>query len=147
MHDTLQCLLRLAGFPAAVGGMPLLVTIEATVRMSCSRGVSEAIAGLLAGLAQVCLACAMVFGVVAEVRAFLALLRVPRCWGPLGPFNRLGYSDNTTWCIDPESGLPVFTENLWKTGLLANLLQSGSKELLVVAACKGFQVPFHPRFM
>ena len=36
------------------------------------------------------------------MRAFLALLPVPRCWGPRGPFNGLGYMDDTTWCMDSE---------------------------------------------
>ena len=57
-------------------------------------------------------ASAMVFFVVVEVRAFLALLRIPPCQEPGGPFNRLGYMDNTTWCIDSEAGLPVFADNL-----------------------------------
>ena len=80
------------------------------------------------------------FCVVAEARAFLA------CWGPDGPFNRLGYMDNTTWCIDSESDLPVFADNLQTAaGLQTNLFSSGPKQLLVVATYEGFQVMFHPR--
>ena len=117
VHDTLQCLLRLAGFPAAVGDMLLLATTEATVHMGRSRGVSEGLARLLAGVAQNCPASAMVFCVVAEARAFLALLRVPLCWGLGGPFNRLGYMDDTTRCMNSESDLPVFADNLQKAWL------------------------------
>ena len=77
----------------------------------------------------------MVFSVMAEVRAFLARLRVPPCWGPGGPFNRLGYMDDTTWCIDSLSDLPsVFAANLQKAGLLINLFSSRPMQLLVVAA-------------
>ena len=86
----------------------------------------------------------MVFCVVAEVRAFLALLRVPLCWGPGGPFNRLGYMEDTTWCIDSESDLPLFADNLQRAGLRTNLFSSGPKRLLVTASCEGFQVNFHP---
>ena len=125
VHDTLQCLLRLAGFPTAVVDMLLLAATEAIVHMGGSGGVSEALARLLAGVAQGCLASAMVFGVVAEVRAFLALLWVPPCWGPGGPFNRLGYMDDTTWCINSELDLPVFADSLQKVGLLTNLFSSG----------------------
>ena len=85
VHDTLQCLIRLAGFPTAVVDVLLLATTEAIVHMGGSRGVSEALARLLARVAQGCLACAMVFCVVAEVRAFLALLRVAPCWELSGP--------------------------------------------------------------
>ena len=87
----------------------------------------------------------MVFCVVAEARAFLALLRVPPCWEPGGLFNRLGYMDDTTWCIDSESNLPVFADNLWKAGLQTNLFSSGPKQLLVVADYEGFEVTFQPR--
>ena len=107
MHDTLQCLLRLAGFRATVVDMLLLATTEATVHMGGSGGVSEALARLFAGVAQGCPASAMVFCVVAEAGTFLALLRVPPCWGPGGPFNRLGFLDDTTWCIDSKSDLPL----------------------------------------
>ena len=107
--------------------MLLLTTTEATVHMGGSRGVREALARLLAGVAQGCPASTMVFCVVAEVRAFLALLRVPPCWEPGGPFNRLGYMDNTTWFIDSESNLPGFANNLQKAGLLTNLFLPGPK--------------------
>ena len=53
--------------------------------------------------------------------------------------------DDTTWCIDSESDLPVFGDNLQKAGLLNNLSSSSPKQLLVVAAYEGFQVTFHPR--
>ena len=89
VHDTLRCLLRLAGFPMAVVDMLLLATTEAPAQMGGSGGVTEALARLLAGVAQGCLASAMVFCGVAEVRAFLPLLWIPPCWGPGGPFNRL----------------------------------------------------------
>ena len=88
---------------------------------------------------------AMVVCVVAEMRAFLALLRVPPRWGPGGPFNLLWYMDDPTWCINSESDLLVFTDNLQKAGLLTNLFSSRPKHLSVVAANEGFQVTFHPR--
>ena len=69
----------------------------------------------------------MVFCVVAEVRARLEFLRVPPSWGPGGPFNRLGYMDDTTWCIDSEADLPVFADNLQRAGLLTNPFSSGPK--------------------
>ena len=118
--------------------MLLLATIDATVHMGGSGGVSEVLASLLAGMAQGCPASSMVFCVVAELCAFLALLRVPPCWGPGGPFNRLRYMDDTTWCIDTEFDLPVFADNLHKAGLLTNIFSSGPKQLLVIAAYEGF---------
>ena len=51
VHDTLHCLLRLAGFPTAVVDMILLATSEAPVHMGGSGGVSEALTRLLAGVA------------------------------------------------------------------------------------------------
>ena len=144
VHDTLRWLWRLAGFPDAVVELLLLATTEATVHMGGSGGVPEALARLLVGVAQGCPASAMVFCVVAEVRAFLALLRVPPCWGPSGPFSWLGYMDDTTWCIDSESDLPLFAENLQRGGLQTNLFSSGPKQLLVVASREGFQVNIHP---
>ena len=144
VHDTLRCLLRLAGFLEVVIDLLLLATTEATVHMGGSGGVTEAVARLLAGVAQGCPASAMVFFVVAEVRSFLALLRVAPCWGPGGPFNRLGYMDDTTWCIDSESNLPLFADNLQRVGLKTNLFSFGPKQLLVIASCEGFQVGFHP---
>ena len=96
VHDTLRCLLRLAGFPEVVVDLLLLATTEATLHMGGSGGVAEALARLLAGVAQGCPAPAMVFCVVAEVGTFLALLRVSACGGPGGPFSRLGYMDDTT---------------------------------------------------
>ena len=141
VHDTLQCLLRLGGFPELVINLLLLASTEATVRMGVSGGVTEALARLLADVAQGCPS-ATVFCVVAEVRTFLALLRVPPCWGPGGPFNRLGYVHDTTWCIELESDL--FADNLQRMGLITNLFPSGPRRLLVVASCKGFQVTFHP---
>ena len=75
VHDTLRWLLRLAGFPDAVVELLLLATTEATVHMVGSSGVTKALARLLAGVAQGCPVSAMVFCVVAEVHAFLALLR------------------------------------------------------------------------
>ena len=74
LHDILRWLLRLAGFPKEVVDLLLLATTEATVHMGGSGGIAEALARLLAGVAQGCPASAMVFCVVAEVRAFLALL-------------------------------------------------------------------------
>ena len=112
--------------------------------MGGSSGVTEATARLLVGVAQGCPASAMVFCVVAEVRAFLALLRVPPCWGPGGLFKRIGYMDDTTWCIHSESHLPLFAHNLQRAGLQTNLFSSGPKQLLVVACRQGFQVTFHP---
>ena len=143
-HDTLRWLLRLASFPKEVLELLLLATTEATVHMGGSGGVAETLARLLAGVAQGCPASAMVFCVVAEVRAFLALLRVPPCWGPCGLFNRLGCMDDTTWCIGSESDLPLFAENLQRAGHKTNFFSSGPKELLVVASREGFQVTFHP---
>ena len=61
MHDTLQCLLRLACFPQAVVTMLFLATTAATVHMGGSGGVREAPARILAGVAQGCPASAMVF--------------------------------------------------------------------------------------
>ena len=90
VHDALQCMLRLAGFPTAAIEMLLVATTEANVHMGGFGVVSEALARLLAGVAQGCLASAMVFCVVAEVRAFLALLRVLPCWGPGGRLNGWG---------------------------------------------------------
>ena len=144
VHDTLRCLLRLASFPEVVIDLLLLATTEATFHMGESGGVAEALAPLLASVAQGCPARAMVFCVVAEVRAFQALLRVPLRWGPGGPFNRLGYMDDTTWCIDSESDLPLFADNLQRAGLKTNLFSSGPKQLLVIALCEAFQVNFHP---
>ena len=84
---------------------------------------------------------------VAEARAFLALLPVPPCWGPGGPFNWLGHMDHTTWSIDLESHLPMFGDILQKAGLRTDLFSFGPKKLLVVAASEGFQIMFHPRSM
>ena len=144
VHDILRCLLRLAGFLEIIINLLLLATTEATVHMGGSGGVAEALARLLAGVAQGCPASAMFFCVVAEVRTFFALLRVPPCWGPGGPFNRLGYMDDTAWCIDSESDLPLFADNLQRAGLKTNLFSFGPKQLLVIASCEGFQVNFHP---
>ena len=121
----------------------LWATTRATVHMGGSGGVAEAVARLLAGVVQGYPALAMVFCVVAEVRAFLALIRVPPCWGPGGPFNRLGYMDDTTWYIDSESHLPLFADNLQRAGLKTNLFSSRPKQLLPIASCEGFQVNFH----
>ena len=63
---------------------------------------------------------------------------------PGGPFNRLGYMDDTTWCIHSESDHPPFAENLQRVELKTNLFCSGPNQLLVVASCEGFQVTFHP---
>ena len=144
VHNTLRRLSRLAGFLEVVVDLLLLATTEATVHMAGSTGIAEAPARLLAGVAQGCL---MDFCSIAEVRAFLAILRVPPCWGPGGPFNRLGYMDDTTWCIDSESDLPLFADNLQRAGLKTNLFSSGPKQLLVIASCEGFQVNFHPLFV
>ena len=75
----------------------------------------------------------------------MALLRVPPCWGHGGPFHRLGYMDDITWCIESEPKLLVFADNLQKARVLPNLFLSGPKQLLVVAAYDGFQSTFHPR--
>ena len=106
--------------------------------MGGSGGVCEDLARLLAGVGQGCPTSAMVFCVVAEVRTFLALLRVPPCWGAGVPFNRLGYMDDTMWCIDFEAALPVFADNLQRVGLLTKLFSPGPKQLLVVATYEGF---------
>ena len=132
VHDTLQCLLRLVGFPAAVVDMLLLATTEATVHMGGSRGVSEALARLLAGLAQGYPASVMVFCVVAQARAFLALLQVP--------FNWLGYMNDTTWCIDSQSDLPVFADNLQKAGLQTNLFRVVPSSYWWLQPIKAFRV-------
>ena len=87
----------------------------------------------------------MVFCVVAEVRSFLALLYVPLSRGPRGPFNRLGYMDDTTSCIDSDANLPIFADNLQQAGLQTNFFSSGAKQLLVVATFENFQITFHPR--
>ena len=137
VHDTLRWLLRLAGFPDAVVELLLLATTEATVHMGGSSGVTEALALLLPGVAQGCPASAMPICAVAEVRAFLALLRMPPCWGPGWPFNQVGYMDDTTWCIDSESNLPLFAANLQRAGLKTNLFPSGPKQPLVGAAREG----------
>ena len=71
--------------------------------------------------------------VVVEARAILALLRVPPCWGPASPFKRLEYIDDTTRCIDSESDLPVFANNLQKAGLHTNLFSPGPKLFVVEA--------------
>ena len=97
-----------------------LAFAEASVHMGGSGGVSEAFARLFAGVAQGCPASAMMFCVVAEPRAFLALLRVSPCWGSGGPFYRLGYMDDFTWGIDSESDLQVFANNLQKVRLHTN---------------------------
>ena len=76
MHDVLRYLLRPAGLPATVTELLLLATIEVTVHMGGHNGVTKALAPLIAGVAQGCLASAMVCCIVAEVRAFLALLHV-----------------------------------------------------------------------
>ena len=52
VHDTLKVLLQLAGFPDAIVDLLLLATISATV--GGSGGVCEALAGLLAEVAQGC---------------------------------------------------------------------------------------------
>ena len=124
--------------------MLLLATTEATIHMGGSGGVAEALACLLAGVAQGCPVSAIVFFVVAQVCVFLALLRVPPFWGPGGPFNRLGYMDDTTWWIDSESNLPLFADNLQRAGLKTNHFSCGPKQLLVIALCEGFHVNFHP---
>ena len=123
--------------------MLLQATTEATAHMGGSGGVAEALALLLAGVAQGCPVSAMVCCVVVEMPALLALLRVPPCWGLGGPFKRLGYMDDTTWCIDSESDLPLFADNLQRVGLHSNVFSSGPKRLLVNASCEGFQVDFH----
>ena len=69
VHTALRCLLLLAGFPEAVIDLLLLATAEGTVHMRGFGGVSEALARLLAGVAQGCPASAMVFCVVTEVCA------------------------------------------------------------------------------
>ena len=61
VHDTLRCLLRLAGFPGVVVDLLLLATTEATVHMRGSGGITEALARLLAGVAQGCPASAQCF--------------------------------------------------------------------------------------
>ena len=69
-------------------------------------GVVEALARWLAGVAQGCPASAMVFCIVAEIRALLALVSVPQCWGLGGLFNRLGYIDTdfACFCHQPPEG-------------------------------------------
>ena len=145
VDDTLKHVLQIAGLPDAIVDLLLLATTNATVHMGGSSGVCEALARLLARIAQVCPASAMVFCIVAEVRSFLALLRVPPCWGPGGPFNRLRYMGDTTWCMDSEADLPVFADNLQWVGLLTNLFSSRPKQLLVVATFENYQITFHPR--
>ena len=81
VHDTLRWLLRLAGFPEEIVELLLLATTEATVHMGGSAGVAEALARLLAGVAQGCPASAMVLCVLAEVRAFFRFFRCPRVGG------------------------------------------------------------------
>ena len=73
------------------------------------------------------------------------LLCVPPCLGPRGPFNRLGYMDDTTWCLDSEPDLPVFADNVQRARLPNNLFLSGPKQLLVVATLEKFPTTFHPR--
>ena len=121
VHATLAFLLRLAGFPNPVMQLLLLATTDGTIHMGGSGGVREAVARLLAGVAQGCLASAMVFCVVAEVWAFIALARVPPCCGLGGMFNRLGYMDDTTWCLDSEFDLPTFGANLHRDGSQTNV--------------------------
>ena len=53
-HDTLRCLLRLAGLPEVVIDLLLLAATEATFHMGGSGGVAEALARVLAGVAQRC---------------------------------------------------------------------------------------------
>ena len=136
VHDTLRWLLKLAGFADVVVELLLLATTEATVQMGGSSGVTKALPRLVAGVAQGCPASAMVFCVVAEVRAFLARAG--------GQFNRLGYMDDTTWRLDLESDLPLFAEKGQRAVLKTNLFSAGPKRLLVVACREGFQVTFHP---
>ena len=81
VHDTLMFLLQLARFSDAIVDILLL----ANVRMGGCGGVCGALVFLLSGVAVGCSASAMKFCVVVEVPVFLALLRVPPCWGPGGP--------------------------------------------------------------
>ena len=66
--------------------MLLLATPAATVHTGGFNGVSEALARLLGGVAQGCLASAMVFGVVAEMRIFSHSSRCPCVGGPVGVY-------------------------------------------------------------
>ena len=86
----------------------------------------------------------MVFCVVALMRAYVTHLLVPPFSRPGGSFNRLGYMDDTRWCIDSESDPPLFADNLQWVGLCADLFYSGPKQSPLVALCEGFQVRFHP---
>ena len=114
VHDTLQFLLPLVGFPDAVVNLLLLATTNATVHGVVMRVcVCEA---------QGCPTSTMVFCVVAEVCAFLVLVFVPLCWGPGGPFNRPRYVHNTMSCIDSEDEPPVF-DNIQRAGLLTNVFR------------------------
>ena len=144
VHTTLACLLCLAGFPGSVIQLIVLATTAATIHMGGPEGVRETVARLLAGVAQGCPASAMVFCVVAEVRAFIALAQIPPCQGPRGPFNRLAYMDDTTWCLDTTSDLQRFGVRLQHAGLQTNLFSSAPEQSLVIASCTGFQVQFHP---
>ena len=66
-----------AGFQGEVIDLLLLATTSATLHMGDCDGVVDALACLSANVAQGCPASAMVFGIVAEIHAFLAFMRVP----------------------------------------------------------------------
>ena len=89
-----------------------------------------------------CLASAMVLCIVAGVRVFLSLTRV---WGPRGPFNWLGYMDATVVCIDLDTDLLVFEDNLQRVAVQTILFSSVPEQLLVIATYKNFHLTFHPR--
>ena len=75
VQDTLRYWLRLSGILDIVNDLLALATTKATIHMDGSGGVTEALACLLAGVAQACSAPAMVFlPLVAHVCAFLALI-------------------------------------------------------------------------
>ena len=120
VHDTLRFLLQLAGIPRAIVGLVLMTTTIATVHKGGYAAVYEALAGLLASVAQGCPLPVMVFFGGAERRAFPALLRVPPWSRTGGTFDRLGYMDDTTSCMDCDEELLVCADNLQWAGLQTN---------------------------
>ena len=80
INDVIHCLLWKAGFLGEVIDLLLMAstrvaTTSVTGHMGGYDGVVETLSCLLAGVG--CLVSAMVFSIVAEIHAFLALLHVP----------------------------------------------------------------------
>ena len=88
-------------------------------------GGEEALAKLLAGVDQ---------GNPAQVTEYLNVCGMSLPLSPSGLFSRLGYMDDTTWCLDLVESLHYFMVNLSRAKVMSNLLAFGPKKLIVVAS-------------